>query len=550
MGIPSFYRHLCRRYPRLIGGGAGRSAEWLCLDFNCAMYHVLRGMPPGSDATWEAEFRAAICAYLRELVTLARPTRGVYVSCDGVVCAAKRRQQRHRRFKGPWVSRMEASVRAAAVVHVDLDGLIVSSETGGAAAAKADVSWDPTALTPGTAFMAALGEDLKTTGRALASLTGLEVIVSDTDEPGEGEHKLLAAMRDRKPRSCCIYGLDADLILLALLLDAETGCDVTLLREAQEFEGGRGHYGSEAFRHLAIRDLGNLLVGVEGGPVGRGQRIRDYVAAMSLLGNDFLPRSLTRTVRDDGIPALLDVLRREVWSARRSVVCPTTGFLLREGLATVVRVWAATEEADMIRAVDAALRERGTRGRVTSDPVEEAVAAWQLTPARWCSLGRLKSVKTGGLLPTWRSVVREGWGWGWGWGAGASSADYLEGLAWVWDYYSGRAPVCQGWVYDRHLPPLWGDVLATLDVPGAATYLTPPAVRWPTNLPAWVHLLAVLPADSVLRLLAVEHQELLRSASWYWPTEWSLFDVGRSQMWECEPVLPLIPEAMLRRLVE
>jgi len=536
MGIPSFYRHLVRRYPRLVGGGAGRPAEWLCLDFNCAMYQVLREQPPwpgeaggAAAAAWEAAFREAICAYMRKLVEVARPTQGIYVGCDGVVCAAKRRQQRLRRFKGPWFSAAERTVRKEA------GGPEGSTEV-----------WDSTALTPGTAFMDALGDDLKRAGADLAAWTGLEVIVSTTAEPGEGEHKLMAAMRSKKPSSCTIYGLDADLILLALLLDAETGCDVVLMREAQEFENRvRGSEGA-LFRHLVIRDLGNVLAGIEGGAEGRASRIRDYVAAMSLLGNDFLPRSLTRTVRDDGIPALLDVLRRELWSARRSVICPTTGRLLREGLLPIVKEWAATEETDMLRIVDNALAARFGKGRVPpgkeGDAAEEALATWQVLPARWCALGRLKSVKTGGLLPQWRSIVREGWS------AGANAQAYLEGVAWVWDYYSGRIPVCQGWVYDRHLPPLWCDVLAGLEAEVAGRYLDAPPVRYAEGLTPWVHLLAVLPADSVRRLLPAEKQGLLTSASWYWPSQWSLFDVGRTQMWECEPVLPLILEGVLRSL--
>lgn len=539
MGIPSFYRHLVRRYPRLVGGGAGRPAEWLCLDFNCAMYQVLRGQPPwpglgAAGATWEAAFREAICKYLRELVEVARPTRGVFVGCDGVVCAAKRRQQRLRRFKGPWFSAAEKAVRL---------------EAGGSGSSSE--SWDSTALTPGTAFMDALGDDLKRAGADLAAWTGLEVIVSTTAEPGEGEHKLMAAMRSRRPGSCTIYGLDADLILLALLLDAETGCDVVLMREAQEFENRDRSSEGALFRHLVIRDLGNILAGIEGGTEGRAGRIRDYVAAMSLLGNDFLPRSLTRTVRDDGIPALLDVLRRELWSAHRSVVCPITGRILREGLLPIVKEWAATEETDMLRVVDNALAARFGKGRVPpgkeGDAAEEALAAWQVLPARWCALGRLKSVKTGGLLPRWRSVVRDHAGGGWS--AGANAQAYLEGVAWVWDYYSGRAPVCQGWVYDRHLPPLWSDVLAGLEAgTSAGRYLDAPPVRYAEGLPPWIHLLAVLPADSVRRLLPVDKQGLLTTAPWYWPSRWSLFDVGRTQMWECEPVLPLIPEAVLRRL--
>ncbi len=509
MGIPSFYRLLCRKYARMLGGGAGRPAEWLCLDFNCAMYQVLREIPPGSGPDWEAGFRDAICKYLRELVALAVPTRGVFVSCDGVVCAAKRRQQRLRRFR--------------------------SGSTAGAT--MEGEGWDATALTPGTAFMEALGRDLTATGLGIAATTGLEVIVSTTAEPGEGEHKLMAAMRARRPRTCTIYGLDADLILLALLLDAETGCDVQLLREAQAFESRKAVGG---FRHLCIRELGDVIAG--GGddrPAVRAGRIRDYVATMSLLGNDFLPHGLTRTVHDDGVQSLLGILQRDLWAARRSVVCPVTGGLLREGVATIVRAWAATEERDLVRAVEAALVARTAPVR-SADPAEAEKEEAERAPARWCALGRL-AAPGGRLVPSWRSVIRDSWR------AGSDGAAYLEGVAWVWDYYTGRAPVCQGWVYDRHLPPLWEDLAVALSASPTAL-LAPPPVRWGTALPAWTHLLAVLSEESAQRLLPAERLGLLREAPWYWPKSWSLFDVGRTQLWQCEPVLPLIPEERLRAL--
>ena len=163
-------------------------SEWLCLDFNCAMYHVLRTMPPPTDlSSWETKLCVAIAAYMNTIIEVAPPTKGVYVSCDGVVCAAKRRQQRLRRFKGPWIAALEARV-----TKIPLD----------------PHKWDQNALTPGSAFMAQLGDVLTKAGAALSTKLGISVIVSTTKEPGEGEHKLMAHMRQVRPASCTIYGLD------------------------------------------------------------------------------------------------------------------------------------------------------------------------------------------------------------------------------------------------------------------------------------------------------------------------------------------------------
>jgi 5'-3' exonuclease len=520
MGIPSFYRHLCKRFPRIIGPGTGTggAAEWLCLDFNCAMYYVLRRMPPVSSApsvaVWERDFCEEIAAYMREIVTVAGPTRGVYVSCDGVVCAAKRRQQRLRRFKGPWQAEAEAAVRRAA--------------GGTGAGGERSTGWDQNALTPGSAFMARLGDMLKAAGAGLGASRGLEVIVSTTAEAGEGEHKLLRHMRLVRPVSCVIYGLDADLILLSMLLSADTGATVRLLREAQEFEREAG---AGEWRSLDVGELMDALLETR-----EPRRIRDYVAAMSLLGNDFLPRSLTHTVRDDGIPMLLQALQGRLWSAGLWLI-GDDGLISRSALCALLEPWAAAEDDAMLAAVKDAARAARYPPGIGASPEETALREWSSQPTRWATLTRLSGAGGHGLRADWRDIYRRRWG------AGGAAA-YLEGVAWVWDYYAGRA-VCQGWTFDAHLPPLWSDVVAQLRR-GMGESLVAPPVKYPEPLPEWLHLLAVLPVDSVRALLPPAAQRVVALAPEYWPTGWSLFDVGRRQIWECEPLIPMIPEELLR----
>lgn len=515
MGIPSFYRHLLRKFPRLVSRGVGPAPEWLAIDWNCGMYHVLRSQPPfdtTNAAAWEAGFCRSIGDYLAEIVTRVRPTHGVVVSCDGVVCAAKRRQQRLRRFKGPWMAAAEAAV-----------GLTSQGER-----------WDQNALTPGSAFMAQLGDVLVAEGRRLGTRFGLDVRVSTTAEPGEGEHKLLRAMREVRPASCTIYGLDADLILLAMLLGHETGAQVRLLREAQEFE-------TVVSRNMTVVDdeWRNLSVsGLVSAMFPGGAPVPDFVACMSLLGNDFLPRSLTMTVRGDGIPRLIGDLQRLVWSRGGSVV-GADGRIQRRWLSALVKSWAGAEEEWMLGTCKDALRMASLPPRTDMDNPELEV--WRSQPARWASVTRLLDPYGPlRLRRGWRDMYRQEWHAG-------SATEYCAGLAWIWDYYSGRA-VDYGWCFGPHLPPLWSDVAAEL-ASNTDVNLESPPVTWPTPLPEWAHLLSVLPADSVERLLPVSCRRWMARAPWYWPASWSLFDVGRTQMWECEPVIPLIPEGVVRSWV-
>ena len=537
MGIPSFYRDLCRRFPSLIqrGGVAASKTAWLCLDFNCAMYHVLRSHRPfpvavseGGGATlWERELCDAIAAYMREIVRIVAPTDGVYVSCDGVVCAAKRRQQRLRRFKGPWIAAQEAAIQHR------------PCESG----------WDQNALTPGSAFMAQLGVCLNVAASQLSTQLGIPVEVSTTSEPGEGEHKLMARMRSlpKAPRHVTIYGLDADLILLSMLLETETGAHVCLLREAQEFERGSS---SEEWRTLDIRGLMGAMFSSPSSSMSSAH-CRDFVAAMSLLGNDFLPRSLTHSVRNDGIQELLGLLQKHLWSRGMWLVEATPeGRVSRPALLALMDVWATTEAQDMLVSVQTAVRE--SRREPRPGPGREpnpALDAWNALPATWAALALLSGSRNRDgspmtLRPDWAAVYRRIWRPG-------APNDYCAGVAWVWDYYSGRA-VDQGWVLDHHLPPLWTDVAAYLRSTSTSTstsILSPPIV-YPTSLHEQIHLLAVLPSDSVKRLLLpapAPFHEWMATSTPFWPTSWSLFDVGRTQMWECEAVLPLVSEVTLRR---
>merc|ERR1740117_676197 len=63
---------------------------------------------------------------------------------------------------------------------------------------------------------------------------GLRIILSDGSVPGEGEHKIMQHIRSARelPRRHCIYGLDADLIMLGLATHAPA---IVLLREKVVF---------------------------------------------------------------------------------------------------------------------------------------------------------------------------------------------------------------------------------------------------------------------------------------------------------------------------
>ncbi|GIM07592.1 hypothetical protein Vretimale_11676, partial [Volvox reticuliferus] len=164
------------------------------------------------------------------------PLRLLFVAIDGVAPIAKMNQQRTRRFLSAHVAevtdRVEREVRAE-----------MASQAGGGRVIPemANSRFDPNIISPGTAFMGRVAERvrqiLRTKVQTDPRFARLRVVVSDSYEPAEGEHKIMRFIRyirtrpDYDPNTRhVIYGQDADLLLLSLLLHEP---HVRIMREAQ-----------------------------------------------------------------------------------------------------------------------------------------------------------------------------------------------------------------------------------------------------------------------------------------------------------------------------
>ena len=493
MGIPSYFRGILQKYPGCLINSLQGTVSTLCFDFNCLIYRCIRApsMPPyslESEDAWEDALFAEIQRTVLEVWTAAGKPATVYLAVDGVVPMAKIRQQRVRRFKSAWLSR------------------------GG---------WDTNAITPGTRFMEKLGVMLK------GLCSSRKWILSGADEEGEGEHKIMNWLRSTKANGplgpVVVYGLDADLILLTMLVGEQLGLEMYLLREKQEF-GHKAEQGPQVYQMLNIKEF-QMRIGIAG-----EEEVLNYIALMSLMGNDFLPHSLTHKLSDGGHDCVI-----ECFQALRA-----NGWLIADGrykpevLAGIFKEWSLDEDSRMLHMIQKK-REQARRG------VGKGMDASEGLPLEWAVENEL--MEGHGLAEGWKntywSKIHPAWDQA---HKDYICEEYLKGFQWILDYYVGL-PVNKSWMFPAWIPPLWSDLSFAIG--------TPVKIRAEEEIrpEPQEQLAMVLPLESWGLIRKADLRRLPALAPQMWPHKFGFFSLGRKWLWECEARIPVLTAGRLREIL-
>ena len=138
------------------------------------------------------------------------------------------------------------------------------------------------------------------------------IIVSSSNENGEGEHKMFQHIRDNKIQNgnLAVYGLDSDLIMLSLF-HCKLFDNLFIFRETPEFGKqliSNDHENSD-YLFLHIECFVNAILSEMNCKSTDNHRLYDYIFMCFLLGNDFLPHFPSLNIRTTGIDTLLSIYR-------------------------------------------------------------------------------------------------------------------------------------------------------------------------------------------------------------------------------------------------
>ena len=507
MGIPAYYKKLINVVPGLVSVH-GHPVRWLFMDFNCLIYHCIPAIPI-ETVEFESALIAEVVRYTKEVVKEVSPSKGVYIAIDGVVPMAKMRQQRLRRFKSVWEKEHAVHVLSKMAVPSEKEHAVPSEKEHAVPSEKehATPKWDTNSITPGTIFMKNLASALQFT------CDENEWILSSSDYPGEGEHKLMAQWRTGlyKGADIAVYGMDADLIVLSLLGQTQNALGkIWLFRESLEQVAG--------FEWFSIDLLKSWIL--QGRPA---HFILTYCFAMSVLGNDFLPSSLGLKMRDGGHDELLRCLTMPLIDTEYGII--------EENVAELFRVLSVSEHHRITLYVQGKQR----MSHMPYNKVETGFGEknWPLTQIETCLL------KDDWVTEYWRLV---------GGDPLDVCAEYIKGVKWIWAYYTGQ-PVCFNWFYPYCLPPTWLSLVQ----------MGPSNLQIGTRLQVYMRAEDIRPVEQLSLVLPLQSWSLIpdcpekqfpKLAPQFFPSSFEFETVGKRFWWETIPCICLPTPSELKGIMQ
>ena len=173
MGIPAYFSFLVKNYPRILKNVSyfeKSEIHNLLLDSNSIIYEAVQCNIDNYDdfnssQLFEDKIINDVIIKIEEYIKFINASDLIYITFDGVAPLAKMKQQRIRRHKGLFLSNSKSK-------------------------------WNKNKITPGTDFMNNLSNKINKHFKDKEKKYNVKkILVSCTDEYGEGEHKIMNYFR-------------------------------------------------------------------------------------------------------------------------------------------------------------------------------------------------------------------------------------------------------------------------------------------------------------------------------------------------------------------
>jgi len=538
MGIPYYFSYLIKNHNLIISKlqFLNNNIANLFLDCNSLIYDSLDFKKFQTKDQFESYIIENVIIKIGEIIKAINPSDTVYIAFDGVPPFAKINQQKNRRYKSAYQSNLF----------------------------KTEALWDSCAITPGTCFMADLNNALslhfKNGNYVNSEHKPLNVVLSLSNEAGEGEHKLFEYIRQSTSianKNSVIYGMDADLIMLSLNHLKYTQ-HIYLYRETPVFISSLDKSLSENEKYIIninllgsiiYREITNDIIMESDTPhwlreaqftmdisfnkthnSGFYNKIEDYIFICFLLGNDFLPHFPALNIRLNGFTILLECYKK-LFGANDFLLSNNT--INWHNFKKYIKALAEHEES-FIKEVYT-IREKQGRKFYPETNEQEIAFKFSATPSwernietfinpyeeDWAHRYYYSLLSINSNKPDYNKHIE------------TLCTNYLETLQWVYNYYTSP---CKNWTlhFKYNYPPLLSDLYSYIP------YFNSEFVIAENNdvLNDKLLLCHVLPKKS-LGLLPIEiHNYLLNNYEYLYKTDYNIVYAFCKYFYEGHVIFP------------
>jgi len=525
MGIPSYFSYIVKNHNKIIKK-LNIKVNYLFLDSNSIIYDsfhsIINEYDESKKSIFEDKLIKLVCKNIEKLFYDVKPNKLFYISFDGVAPVAKLEQQRNRRFKSYFENIIEQKINP-----------------------DYKPTWDKCAITPGTEFMNKLNYRVYKYF-SNSNLPVKKILVSATDEPGEGEHKIFSYIRNNNINdndNLVVYGLDADLIMLALN-HLNVNKNIFLYRETPEFiksidkdlNPGEKYIMDIPLLGKGIINEMNFYNKNKGN--SHDYRLHDYIFLCFFLGNDFLPHFPSINIRTNGILKLMSAYQTVIGNSNMNL---TNGKDLYWNNVSKFIEYLSEQEWDNI-IEQYKIKDKMERKYLPSNNYKEKKYRYLLIPTKdrttekyidpyskkWENRYYEKLLHCENNIYYKKKI----------------SINYLEGLEWTTKYYSGDC-VNWSWKYNYNYPPLLKDLKKFVP-------------NWNYNfieetndnpIEPVVQLSYVLPLSSLFLVGNKNYHKLVNKYPEYYDNNVELEWAYCKYMWESHAILPEIEIDNLNKLL-
>lgn len=439
MGVPGIFPFFRRRYAKYVHrnkqGTNKKEYDGVYIDANALIHPAAQkvynygnekfafsAFEGYSDAELELEFLKTFFKMIMKVTDDAIPKKRLFIAIDGVAPVAKQNQQRERRMM---------------------------SET--------PPRFNPNALSSGTELMYRVEKYLKYRIRwecTFGRWRGIEVVLSPTTSPGEGEHKLMDYIRKLKTReSVCLVGPDGDLIMLCMSLVLLPNTTFVGLQRDDQYEKG----------YVYLLRMTGIVKEMtqERGYKNNFLTVNNFLFTSIFLGNDFAHRIKMFLTIDDGLDMIEDVTSDLNIVKTKYIKNIPVNYIDERELKMLFSRLSDREKSSLERHsvifspkgekfIDTKIIETCTHSIVDSKSDNTSTSPGTIVNGVKATIDferyrEMYYTLPGKERPMTQSEIQ------------SMCRSYIKTLVWVWIYYTKGIPSWT-WSYNHHIPPLMYDL--------------------------------------------------------------------------------------------